>query len=485
MTKQDYVDMTFEEAMYYLDKRERFASRLGLDKLREVLELLGNPDKGIPTIHIAGTNGKGSTCAYISYILAEAGYKVGLYSSPYVYEYGERIRVLDGHDQAKTWRTRPEAGYINKEETTRYLNCIRRTIESVGYDKEHHPNHFEMLTLMAFLFYREHECDVLVLETGLGGRLDATNVIDPPEVATITAIGLDHTQRLGNTYVEIAGEKAGILKKGTQSLVLYDQYDAIKDHIAAADVEALFRHKAEELDIRFCPVRKNQVIPLSHDLEGQTFELLTGPLKGETLQTKLLARYEIYNAQLAIETVLAFKNTIDKDAIIKGLYYCYWPGRLERLTHNPSAFLDGGHNPQGTRALRESLDYLFPPTSCPDHKEVHLVCMMKDKDAKTMFQNMLKGGRVSHLVLSRVAGIKRAMEPEDMAGIVEAIEVDLLAKENYPEIHIVPDYEDALVEAWHLAQAEQAIIMAWGSFYQAERFRDKMRALASGQNEED
>ena len=102
-----------------------------------------------------------------------------------------------------------------------------------------------------------------------------------------------------------------------------------------------------------------------------------------------------------------------------------------------------------------------------------------------MFQNMLKGGRVSHLVLSRVAGIKRAMEPEDMAGIVEEIEVDLLAEENYPEIHIVPDYEEALVEAWHLAQAAQAIIMAWGSFYQAERFRDKMRALASGQNEED
>lgn len=462
--------MDFAEAMHYLEGTERFGSRLGLERMRDMLLLLGSPEKDLCCLHIAGTNGKGSVCAYSAYMLAAAGLRVGLYCSPYVYEFGERIRILDGRDPGRAWLDDPKAGQISEEAVASTLSEIRSVTETYGFEGDSHPTHFEMLTMMAFLHFKAQACDVVVLETGLGGRLDSTNIIPPPKVAVITAIGLDHTNRLGHTYMEIAGEKAGILKKGTEVLCLYDQNLAIPDPEEAAKVNALFEQKASSLGIRLLRHRHEELEVLSHDLSGQSFRVRG--MDGEPYRTKLLPSFEPDNALLAVKAVRALYPEISDDEVRFGLANCYWPARLEKLCDEPVVLIDGGHNPQGAKALRLSLNDLFPEGK----NEIHVCSVMKDKDQKGMFREILKGDRVSRIYLTKPKGIPRAAAPEELAEKLK----EAAAEEGtgVPEIVLKDSVAEACSEALALAEKEDSILLAWGSFYQAGEFKAALEAAA-------
>lgn len=456
--------MNYAEAMLYLEGTERFGSRLGLERMTEILGYLGSPEKGRLCLHIAGTNGKGSVSAYSAYMLAAEGLRVGLYCSPYVYDFGERIRVLDGRSADAKWAEDPRAGQISEAEIARTLTLIRDTVEKHGMTGSSHPTHFEMLTLMAFLHFAKEDCDVWVLETGLGGRLDSTNCVPAPKAAVITAIGLDHTNRLGNTYTAIASEKAGILKKGTEVLCLYDQRLAIPDPAAADEVTELFADRARSLGIRLEQHRHEDVEVLRHDLSGQTFRLRDMP--GEPYFTKLLPGFEPDNAALAIKAVKALYPSISEAAIRRGLETCYWPARLEKLSDKPVILIDGGHNPQGARALRKSLDGLFPEKP----GEVHVCSIMKDKDRERMFREIFKGGQVRLLLCTAPRGVPRATPPDELAAIAAA-EAAGLPETARPVIRTAETVEKALEEGLDFCREHQTILLAWGTFYQAGEFR--------------
>lgn len=457
--------MNYEQAMHYLEGTERFGSRLGLERMRELLNYLGSPERGKLCMHVAGTNGKGSVSAYSAYMLAAAGLRVGLYCSPYVYDFGERIRILDGRDPEGRWKNDPREGQISHEAIAETLSEIRRQVEKHGMTGESHPTHFEMLTLMAFLYFDKNDCDVWVLETGLGGRLDSTNVIPAPKVAVITAIGLDHTKRLGSTYTAIASEKAGILKKGTEHVLVYDQYLAISDKHEAEKVENVFKERAKELGIEISFHRHEEIERLEHGLNGQRFRLKSEP--SEIFETKLLPDFEADNADLAIKAVKALRPEITQDEIKEGLSLCYWPARLEKLCDEPVVLVDGGHNPQGAKALRLSLQSLFPD----GRKEVHVCSVMKDKDRENMFRQVFAGGSMERIYFTAPQGIARAERPENLAETAREV-AGLMPPEERPEILTAASVKDAVEAAWDYCRENEAVLLAWGTFYQAGEFRD-------------
>lgn len=462
--------MNYEEAMIYLEGTERFGSRLGLDRMRQLLFWLDSPEFGIPTMHIAGTNGKGSVSAYSAYMLASAGYRVGFFCSPYVYDFGERIRVIDGRDPEAVWAQDPHAGQISREAVAETLTRLRTIIEEQGLTGPSHPTHFEMLTLMAFMHFRARACDVLVLETGLGGRLDSTNIIPPPRVAVITAIGLDHTARLGNTYLEIAGEKAGILKRGTRALCLYDQTIAIPEAEEAAKVTELFAQRAAELGIDLVAHRHADVHVLKRDLTGQSFRIFE---EGNRIfRTALLPAFEPDNAALAVNAVRALVPTIAQEALARGIERCYWPARLEKLSDRPVVLLDGGHNPQGAAALRESLNALFPD----GRPEVHICSIMRDKDQQAMLDEALRGGKVKLLLLTAPQGVARAERPEILAELAAETAAKLLPAAQRPEIAGVDSVAAAVERGLAFCLAHDAVLVGWGTFYQAGEFRKALLA---------
>ncbi len=457
--------MNYAEAMIYLEGTDRFGSRLGLERMQQLLTYLGLPEQKIPTIHIAGTNGKGSTAAYSAYMLAAAGKRVGLYCSPYVYNFGERIRVLDGRDPEAPWAENPLAGQISPDCIADTLTTLREVIEAHGLTGQAHPTHFEMLTLMAFLHFRNSDCDVLVLETGLGGRLDSTNVIPPPDVAVITAIGLDHQARLGNTLVEIAGEKAGILKQGTKTLCLYDQAAAIRDPEESRAVTDLFFSRAKALSIHFNPLRHSDIEVLERSLNGQTFRFRP---EGETrFHTTMLPAFEPDNAALAILAVRALLPEIAQADMARGIEACYWPARLEKLGDKPISLLDGSHNPQGAEALRGSLNLLFEP----EVPEIHVCSIMKDKDRPQMFRNVLAGNRVRVLYVTAPEGVPRAESPQMLAAVATEIVRELGVS---TEVRQALSVDQAVSEALSLCDQLGAVLVGWGTFYQANEFRDAM-----------
>lgn len=458
--------MNYEETVHFLEYGERGGSRLGLDKLKEVLIYLGSPEEKIPIIHVAGTNGKGSVSAYSAYILAASGKRVGLFTSPYVYDFRERVRVLDGHDLARAWETDVANTFIAKDALIHYVEVIIETISAMGIPDENHPNHFEMLTIIAFLYFAELNCDVIVLETGIGGQVDATNVIPAPIISVITTIGLDHVKRLGHTHMEIARDKSGIMKRGSKKFLLYNQRKANPDQALADLLHQFFIEKAAELQIPIQIMAEDEGKIIKRDLDGQVFEIKDLGV----FRTTLLPVFEVENAALAVRVVQAFDPDISLENLQAGVLACYWPARIEKLSSHPLVFLDGGHNPQGALALRGSLNELVP-----DREEIHLSGMMRDKDQIKMFENVLQNGRVKRLYCTSPGG-HRATLPQDLAMWAEAASL-CLPQNKRPEIIVAEDFKAAIQEAYREAMEKDAVIVCWGSFYLAVDFRDTIVEL--------
>ena len=347
--------MTAQEAVAYIHSITWMGSKPGLERTQELLRIMGNPEKSLKFIHIAGTNGKGSTAAMSASILQKAGYKVGLFTSPCIFKFNERIQINGAH--------------ISDED----LAAVTAFVKPLAASMDDHPTEFELVSCIGFEYFKRKGCDIVVLEVGMGGALDSTNVIDVPEVAVITNIGLDHTVFLGNTLAEIATTKAGIFKEGG-SAVIYPGEPEVEQVL-----ETICRQ-------RHMTLRKADfagLVSISHSLEGQTFHC--GSRKD--LFLPLLGAHQMKNAAvvLAIMDTLIQKGWhISEEHIRQGLAQVSWPGRFDIARKDPLFIIDGGHNPQCIEALVGNIrDYLV------GRRVVALTGVLADKDYGEMFRPVM------------------------------------------------------------------------------------------------
>ena len=342
--------MNYESALEYIHAVQWAGHKPGLTRTRTLLAALGDPQRQLKFVHIAGTNGKGSTAAMIASCLQAAGYRVGLYTSPFINRFNERIQV-DGQQ-------------IVDEELVQLVERVRPVAEAM----EDVPTEFEIITALGMLYFAQKQCDIVVLEVGLGGTLDSTNVIEQPECAVITALGMDHVKELGPTLADIATAKAGIIKEGCP-VVSYGgvpQADAVIRQVAAQ------RH-AELTEVDFGRLNRH-----GGDLDEVTFDF--DGLDGVRLP--LIGSYQPCNAAVAITALRVLRSRgwkIPEEAIRTGLETVQWAGRFELLRHKPAFLLDGSHNAHGMRATVQSLRDRFP-----GEKFVFLVSIMADKDVDEM-----------------------------------------------------------------------------------------------------
>ena len=321
--------MTVEQALSYIHSVSWMGSRPGLERTRELLKRLGNPEKQLKYVHIAGTNGKGSTAAMTASILQKAGYRVGLYTSPFITQFHERMQV--------------NGEMISDEDLIRATQFVMPHAEAM----EEHPTEFELVSCVAFQYFAWQKCDVVVLEVGMGGELDSTNVIDPPLVSVITNIGLDHTEVLGDTLEKIASAKAGIIKSGPT--VIYR---------AKESVEKVFEDKCASTGSRLYKADFDSITLKSHGLEGQVFDACGY----RDIHLPLLGAHQMKNCAVVLTVVQALRDQgyqISRENVYEGLKDVSWPGRFELLRRDPLFLVDGGHNPQCIDALADNIkDYL-------------------------------------------------------------------------------------------------------------------------------
>lgn len=346
--------MNYEQAIDYIEQTDTPRQRYGLEKLKQALHLMGDPQEKVPYVHIAGTNGKGSTASMLSSVLNHAGLRCGLYTSPHLQRYNERFQIAGEP--------------ISDEQLIQSVQRVQQVCEQLGGT----PIVFEVLTLMAFELFARLDCQIAVLEVGIGGRLDATNCIPSPQAAVVTQLGLDHTETLGDTIEQIAWQKGGIAKPGSCLVMAAQQEEAM---------EVVWQICRQE-DCAFCVADPKRMQLLSSTLKGQRvldehFGELLIPLAGEH-QLKNAA-----NVLCAVEQLAQRGWKIPVEAVREGLAAAKWPARFELLDKSPYFILDGGHNPQCVQAAMDALERFFP-----GKKAVILTGMMQDKDTEKMLEQM-------------------------------------------------------------------------------------------------
>lgn len=443
--------MDFDPIAYINTPRWQ-ASRLGLDRIRELLERLGRPQDRLKFVHVAGTNGKGSICAYLASILNAAGHRTGMFTSPYIERFEERIRV--------------NSAMISPDELRDVTLAVREHAEAMAEETGGHPTEFELMTAVALEHFARCGCDIVVLEVGLGGRLDSTNVIDAPEACVIARIGLDHTALLGNTLAAIAGEKAGIIKEGS-AVVSWPQ---------ESEAMAVIEHAAAE---HGCELR----VPDFAQLEEGAIRWEDGasPFRSFSyrewtdLRTGILGSYQPQNATVALEVVSVLRGRgwhIPDEAVRAGVARTRWPGRFEIVEggSSPDGFaivVDGGHNPQGARALADSLAEVFP-----GRKPVFVIGVLEDKDYPRMLEDVLPLGSAFVCV---TPDNPRALPAHKLARAIRWTGQDLLGCSACVNPVVARDFEDAIRRARELADPD-GLICAFGSLYSVAALKEAVRA---------
>lgn len=443
--------MDFDPIAYINTPRWQ-ASRLGLERIRELLERLGRPQDRLKFVHVAGTNGKGSICAYLASILGAAGHRTGMFTSPYIERFEERIRV--------------DGVMISPDELRDVTLAVREHAEAMAEETGDHPTEFELMTAVALEHFARCGCDIVVLEVGLGGRLDSTNVIDAPEACVIARIGLDHTALLGNTLAAIAGEKAGIVKEGSAVVSWPQEPEAM----------AVIEHAAAE---HGCELR----VPDFAQLEEGAIRWEDGasPFRSFSykewadLRTGILGSYQPQNATAALEVVDVLRGRgwrIPDEAVRAGVAQTRWPGRFEIVEggSSPDGFaivVDGGHNPQGARALADSLAEVFP-----GRKPVFVIGVLEDKDYPRMLEDALPLGSAFVCV---TPDNPRALPAHKLARAIRWTGQDLLGCSACVNPVVARDFEDAIRRARELAGPD-GLICAFGSLYSVAALKEAVRA---------
>ena len=334
---------------------EKFGSILGLERMTSLMHELGDPQDELRCIHVAGTNGKGSVCKYLYEILEAQGYRTGLYTSPFLEVFNERIEL--DHE------------FISDEDLQTYTDRVLEKVRVLTDRGEDSPTEFEVITAVAFLYFKEKKADYVVLEVGLGGIGDSTNLIKEPVVSVITSISFDHTDRLGNTLAEIAMNKAGIIKPGCPVVTSARSEEALE----------VIRKKAEECGSELSETAGITADIVKEDLSGTVFDVTCGA-RYLGLKISMLGDHQIENAVCALKAAEAMEDEgveIGIDAIYAGLEKAKQIGRFEVISHDPLVIIDGAHNPDGARTLREGYEKLLP-----GKKLLMLTGMLKDKDTE-------------------------------------------------------------------------------------------------------
>lgn len=415
--------MEYKEALDYLNNTARFSPKAGLARMTELMERLGNPQKELRFVHVAGTNGKGSCSAMLAAIFRAAGYRTGLYTSPYIYRFNERMQVN------------------GKEIGDEALSETAASVKAAADAMDEQPTGFELMTAAAFLWFKEENCDIVVLEAGMGGRNDATNIISPPEAAVIMNIGLDHTNILGDTVEQIADDKAGIIKPGCDC-VLYEQSGSVTDVIRSrCDKVGAALHTADfsEIESEF------------DSLFGQSFTYRKAPYA-----MSLLGAHQLRNAAVALDTVDVLRARgwkLSDNAIEHGLYSVSWPGRFELINDEPPFILDGGHNPQCMQSLTENLERYFP-----EQRRVLLVGMLADKDHPAMLELLIPAADEFVCI---TPPSPRALSAEELAAKL---------RDRGKTVYVCDSIPDGIAKALELAGTD-GMVCAAGSLYSVGEIR--------------
>jgi len=341
----------------------KFGINLGLERITALMDLLGNPQKNLKCVHVAGTNGKGSVCATLGTIMACAGKKVGLFTSPFIERFSERMRILDGREGLSKFENDDTEGEIPDDTLQRLSDVVKNATDKLVGNGMEHPTEFELVTAICFLWFAEEKVDIAILEVGLGGLYDSTNIIEHPVCTVITSIGKDHTDRLGDTVGEIAFQKAGILKPGSP-LVLSDPFmSAGNTSEEKSEIKKTIEKSAKELDVPVTVAGDEKSIDSCR--ADENYNMLF-EYSGKTFKTKLLGFHQVLNIETAIEAAKVVG--VDEDTIGEGVERTSWKCRMEVLSQKPLVVLDGGHNPQGAQVLSDTLFGLLKnKESAPSH----------------------------------------------------------------------------------------------------------------------
>ena len=423
--------MTDREIQEFIDKLGTYGSVLGLDLVRELLRRLGNPQDKCKVIHIAGTNGKGSVLAYVSTVLYKAGYRVGRYLSPVIHEYREKIQINEKN--------------ITKKALAEGMTLIRDAISEMERDGFSSPTLFEAETSLAFWYFAKKECDYVVLETGLGGREDATNVISAPLVCVLTPVSMDHMAILGKTLGEIARVKCGIIKPGA----------VVVSGIQENEVFAIVKETAEKNGCKLQVAKAPEKV--SYGLEKQTFSY--GPYK--KVQITLGGIYQPENAALALEVITALRSlgvTISDVALAEGMKSTRWDGRFTLLRKKPIFIMDGAHNEAAAIRLRESLE-----TVLCDKRKIFIIGVLKDKEYVKVLEHT--ADLAEHIIT--------LMPPENPRAL-PAYELAKEAERYHSRVTTADSVEEA-VEIASLLSGPECAIIAFGSLSYLGRLEQVVR----------
>lgn len=423
--------MNITQALEYIHAVSWKGSVPGLSRISELLSLIGSPERKMKYIHIVGTNGKGSTASMLMSVLSEAGYKTGLYTSPFISVFNERMQI--------------NGNMISDEELAEITEYIKPFAETM----EDKPTEFELITAIALEYFYRNACDMVILEAGMGGEFDATNVIPAPEVAVMTNIGLDHTEFLGDTVEKIAATKSGIIKAGCDCVI----------YRASPGVEDVIEEKCSSVNVRLTRADFDAIVPRSFGLEGQVFDYK----EYRSLELPLLGEHQQKNAAVVlavIERLTCRGYDISEEHIRRGLKATKWPGRFEILRRDPLFIVDGGHNPQCIEALACNIrQYL------PGKKLTALTGVLADKDYTEMYDRVAEF--VGEFVLVTPPS-PRALGAEELAVKLE---------EYGKKITVCSDVQKGVETALKKA-GRDGCVLAFGSLYMVG---DIKRAVEAGE----
>ena len=414
--------MKYQQAMDYIESCAGYGIVPGLDHIRELLQRLGNPQDKLKFIHIAGTNGKGSALAFISAILMEHGYKVGRYVSPVIFEYRERFQI-----QGKA---------VSKAEVGRLMEKVSIHADAMAKENMPHPTPFEIETAMAFVLFAEKQCDFVILETGMGGLLDATNIIENTLVSVITHISRDHMGFLGEGLEEIAAHKAGIIKKNAV-VVSAKQEENVKMVLENTVVQK----QAE----RIVFVDEEEIRNEKYDLHKTTFSYKDR----KKIEITLLGTYQVKNASLALETADALKQMgyqIEEEKVRKALKETKWSARFQVISKKPLFLVDGAHNAAAAKELRKSIEFYFT-----NRRIIYIIGVFRDKEYPQVIRETCD--LAEHIITVAKKGTTRALPSVELAGEVSRVN---------PMVTAADSVEEAVELAYLLADND-TVIIAFGS----------------------
>lgn len=443
--------MNYREAMQYIEELRSLGSVMGLETMRQLCARLGDPQEKLKFVHIAGTNGKGSTLAYVSTVMQTAGYRVGRYLSPTVRDYRERFQ-MDGRE-------------ITQSALCRYLEEVKREAGAMVSEGFAQPTLFEVETAVAFLWFRDKACDLVVLETGLGGALDATNVVNNTLAAVFSSISMDHMELLGETLEEIALVKAGIIKNKCYVISVKQE----------AEVMKVLRQSALLKKGKFLTADSARAKQVRYGVTRQSFSYD----RYKNLEISMAGRFQIENAVLAVETVMALARcgfTVPEDKLRQGLLMTKWPGRFDVIARRPLVIADGAHNEDAAKKLAESIRFYFT-----NKKIIYIIGMLRDKEYDKVIRHTF--ALASHIITVTPPIRERALTALELAQAVR-------------EYHSAVTAADSVQEAVELAcllagKDKDAVIIAFGSLsYLGElmvtvEHRDTIRRDDHGRSDKD